>query len=121
MRRPLMSLFFISIAAGMIGCSGSKTTTGGGGSNVTVSVAGSSSSVMTFGKVTFTATVTGTSNTAVNWQVNGVTGGSATTGAISSSGVFTAPNFVSGSLIPANGNATVTITAVSQASPTSTG
>ena len=105
----------------MIGCSGSKTTTGGGGNNVTVSVAGSSSSVMTFGKVTFTATVIGTSNTAVTWQVNGVTGGSATTGAISTTGVYTAPNFVSGTLIPANGNATVTITAVSQASPTSTG
>lgn len=121
MRGTLKFLFCACIVVGMIGCSGSKSTTGGGGNNVTVSVVGSSSSVMTFGKVTFTATVTGTSNTAVTWQVNGVNGGSATTGAISATGVYTAPNFISGALIPANSNATVTITAVSQASATSTG
>ena len=40
----------------------------------------------------FTATVSGSSNQAVNWQVNGVTGGSASTGTISSAGRYTAPN-----------------------------
>jgi len=57
----------------------------------------------------FTATVTGTTNTAVNWQVNGVNGGNATVGTISSSGLYTAP-----AMVPSPSN--VTITAVSQAS-----
>jgi hypothetical protein len=39
----------------------------------------------------FTATVTNTSNTAVTWHVNGVTGGSATTGTIDTTGRYTAP------------------------------
>lgn len=120
MRHSLTFLICAAIVAGMTSCSGVKSA-GGGGGNVKVSVTSSSSSVTTFRKVTFLATVTGTSNTAVTWQVNGVNGGSATTGAISSTGVYTAPNFISGSMIPANGNATVTITAVSQASSTATG
>src|SRR5439155_16038186 len=56
----------------------------------------------------FTATVRNTSNTAVTWQVNGVTGGNATVGTISSSGLYTAPA----------SPATVTVTAVSQADTT---
>src|SRR5213079_342410 len=55
-----------------------------------------------------TATVQNTSNTAVTWQVNGVTGGNATVGTISSSGLYTAPA----------SPATVTVTAVSQADTT---
>jgi hypothetical protein len=39
----------------------------------------------------FSATVTGTSNSSVTWQVNSVTGGAASTGTISASGVYTAP------------------------------
>jgi len=50
--------------------------------------------------------VTGASNTAVNWSVNGTAGGSAAVGMISASGVYTAPMMVP---MPA----TVTITAVS--------
>jgi hypothetical protein len=57
----------------------------------------------------FTATVTGTSNTAVTWSVNGVAGGNATVGTITAQGQYTAPRS-----LPAN--AQVTITAASQAS-----
>lgn len=39
----------------------------------------------------FLATVTGSTNTAVTWEVNGVVNGNATLGTISSSGVYTAP------------------------------
>ena len=39
----------------------------------------------------FTATVTGTTNTAVTWSVNGVAGGNSTVGTISTSGAYTAP------------------------------
>ena len=41
--------------------------------------------------VQFGATVTNTANTAVLWQVNGVTGGSAANGTISTAGLYTAP------------------------------
>jgi hypothetical protein len=41
--------------------------------------------------VTSGAVVAFSSNTAVNWQVNGVTGGTAATGLITSGGVYTAP------------------------------
>src|SRR5207302_501067 len=56
----------------------------------------------------FTATVQNTSNTAVTWQVSGVTGGNATVGTISSSGLYTAPAVVPNPAI-------VTVTAVSNA------
>jgi hypothetical protein len=39
----------------------------------------------------FTATVTGTSNTNVTWQVNGIAGGSPSSGTISSTGMYAAP------------------------------
>ena len=39
----------------------------------------------------FTATVTGSSNTAVTWSVDGVNGGNATVGTVSTSGLYTAP------------------------------
>jgi hypothetical protein len=56
----------------------------------------------------FTATVTGTSNTAVVWRVNGITGGNTTLGRVSQSGVYTAPRRVPSP-------ATVTVTATSAA------
>jgi parallel beta-helix repeat protein len=56
----------------------------------------------------FTATVENASNTAVTWQVNDETGGNATAGTISSSGLYTAPATVPNP-------ATVTVTAISQA------
>jgi trimeric autotransporter adhesin len=62
----------------------------------------------------FTATVTGNSNTGVNWFVNGVAGGNSTVGTISTSGLFTAP-----AVVPSP--ATVTISAVSQVDNTTTG
>jgi len=75
--------------------------------------------VQTLSTKSFSATVQGSSNQAVTWQVNGITGGNATVGTISSSGVFQAPESV-----PANTNGqtvTVTVTAISQASPSVSG
>ena len=43
------------------------------------------------GTQAFTATVENTLNTAVTWQVGGVTGGNSTVGTISTSGLYTAP------------------------------
>jgi len=59
----------------------------------------------------FTATVNGTGNTAVTWQVDNANGGDPTTGTVSTSGLFTAPSALP---VPA----TASITAVSQADPT---
>jgi hypothetical protein len=58
----------------------------------------------------FTANVVGVSNTAVTWQVEGVAGGNATTGTISTTGLYTAPT------VPPPGGS-VTVTAVLQADP----
>jgi hypothetical protein len=89
------------------------------GSSVSVIVSGSSgrTSVQTFGTHGFTATVSGNSNTAVTWQVNGVTGGSAVTGTIDQAGLYTAPHSVPVSSLANNlGQTTeVLVTAVSQA------
>jgi hypothetical protein len=62
----------------------------------------------------FTATVTGTSNMSVTWQVNGVTGGSAATGMIGASGVYTAP-------VALPSPNTVTVQAVSTADSSASG
>lgn len=76
--------------------------------NVVVSTNPAVTEVYTTTTQAFIATVTGTSNTAVTWQVDGVTGGNATVGTIDTSGNYTAP-----ATVPTP--ATVTIEAVSQA------
>jgi len=63
---------------------------------------------------TLTATVGNTVNTQVTWQVDTVTGGNATVGTISTSGVYAVP-----ATVPSP--ATVTVTAVSVADPTRSG
>jgi len=103
------------------GSSGSGGNTGSGGA-VSVSVSPSTVTVSPFGTQNFSANVTGTTNTAVTWAVNGVAGGSATTGTISASGVFTAPTSVSPALVPANSpTAALTVTATSAASAAASG
>ena len=61
----------------------------------------------------FLATVTGTANKAVTWQVNGITGGNATLGTIDASGLYTGPNTIPNP-------PTVAVTVMSQADPTKT-
>ncbi len=82
--------------------------------SVTVTVSSSSSSVLLGNTQQFTATVTGISNTAVTWSVNGVSGGNSTVGTISSTGLYTAPQDLPN---PSN----VTIQATSQANSTASG
>ena len=97
--------------------SGTATITLQAGSNTSVSVSPVSNQVTTFGSLQFSANVTGNANTAVTWQVNGVAGGGPTTGAISASGLFVAPNSVPVLTNGNNGGQTsqVVVTAVSQA------
>ena len=88
---------------------------GGGGGTPSTSVAVSispTSAIVPVGKtLQFTATVTGTSNTAVTWSVNNVAGGNSTVGTISTGGLYTAPDTV-----PASNP--VTVKAASQADST---
>jgi uncharacterized protein (DUF1800 family) len=91
--------------------SGTATVTVSGATQtIAVSINPTSATVNTGATQQFTATVTGTANTAVTWQVNNVTGGNSTTGTISTGGLYTAP-----AAVPAN---PVTVTAVSQADNT---
>ena len=70
---------------------------------VTVSISPTSASLQTGQSKQFTATVSGTTNTGVDWYVNGIAGGDSTVGAISAKGLYTAPECASG--------ASVTVTA----------
>jgi hypothetical protein len=88
---------------------------GGGGGGVTVSVSPRTASKFPTEQQPFTASVSGNANTAVTWQVNGVTGGNATAGTIDANGVYTAPG-----VVPSPNNP-VMVTAVSQADVTKSG
>jgi hypothetical protein len=99
----------ISTADGTTSGSAQATIVAAGGAvAVAVSTNPLISEVYTSTTQTFIATVTGTTNTAVTWQVNGVTGGNATVGTIDTSGNYTGP-----AAVPTP--ATVSVEAVSQA------
>ncbi len=98
----------------LAGCSSHINPTGSSGTPAptpSVVVAGAAATRVG-GTAQFSATVNGVASTAVTWQVNQITGGSAATGTISSSGLYTAP-----ATLPAS--ASVTITAVSTATSAS--
>src|SRR5439155_983529 len=76
-----------------------------------ISISPTSASIQAGQSQQFTATVQNANNTTVTWQVNGATGGNATFGMISSSGLYTTPPVVPNP-------STVSVTAVSQADTT---
>ena len=104
--RGMMSILLIALA----GCGFAGTPPGPPPPNVTVTIQPASASLFLGQTQAFQATVVGSTNTNVTWQVNGVVGGSTSAGTISSSGFFTAP-----AILPPGANATVI--AVSQANP----
>jgi len=82
---------------------------------ISVSVAPASVTLVAgTGTQAFTATVANSSDTRVNWSVNGVVGGNASVGTISTSGVYAAP-------ATRPNPATVTVTASSVADPSRSG
>jgi uncharacterized protein (DUF1800 family) len=113
-QRNIPFIFLFAIAIGMAGC-------GGGGSAppppppvITVVTSPTNANIRAGDSFTFTDTVTGTTNTAVTWSVNGTPGGDAAHGTISSTGTYTAPN-----TLPSPN--TVTVQATSFANGTSQG
>ncbi|PYU87678.1 MAG: hypothetical protein DMG51_01605 [Acidobacteria bacterium] len=97
----------LTVAAFLASCSGGA----GGGQQITVTINPTSTVVTVNQSMPFTDKITGTTNTAVEWEVNSVVGGTATTGTISASGVYTAP-----AQVPSP--AKVTVTVLSQADAT---
>lgn len=88
------------------GCGGGKSSTTT--TTVAVTISPTTASVAGGGTQQFTATVTGSTNTAVTWAVSGTPGGNANVGTISTTGLYTAPT-----ILPAS--VTQVITATSQA------
>jgi hypothetical protein len=90
---------------GLWGCGGSSTSSYAPtpAPTVTVTVTPSSATVFSGATQAFTATITGTTNTAVTWSVQGSSGGT-----ISSTGLYTPPQ---------NRSGTFYIVATSQANP----
>src|SRR5256884_2794829 len=109
--QPLLALatFFCIFPVGCGGNNAEQPTIAS--SEVAVSVDPPAVSLSVSQTQQFTATVTSTGNKNVTWDVNGVAGGTATVGTISSSGLYTAP-----AQVPSP--AEVTINATSMADPT---
>jgi hypothetical protein len=105
----LVALGLLILNAACAGAVGGGTTS----SNVTVTISPASASVLLGDGVAFSATVSGNSDTAVTWTVNGVLGGNTQVGSISASGQYTAPQ-----ILPAQSN--VSVTAVAQADSSAT-
>ena len=85
---------------------------------VSVTISPSTATLATLATQPFTATVSGSTNTAVTWQVSGVTGGNSTVGLISTTvpGTSSEALYLGPSAVPSP--ATVSVTAISQADPT---
>jgi hypothetical protein len=85
---------------------------------VSVAISPSLITIATLATQSFTATVTGSTNTAVTWQVNGVSGGNSANGLVSTTILGTASGalYLAPSAMPSP--ASVSVTAISQADPT---
>jgi DNA-binding beta-propeller fold protein YncE len=117
--RKLWFALSVACAAVAMGCSSTPT-------NVVVTLSETAVTVVLNQQQQFTATVTGSSNTTVTWDVTGsasgsmpVVGGNATNGTIDTTGLYTAPSVLPCTPTP-TAPCTVTITAVSAADSTVT-
>ncbi len=110
-RACLLSILAVAAAVTMSSCGG-----GGGSAPITVSITTNVSNIETFQTVQFAATVTGTSNTAVTWQLSCNALPVSVCGTMSASGMYVAPNTVP-TLATASSTdpAQLTVTATSQA------
>jgi hypothetical protein len=114
MRRfPVLLAVWVA-ATFLVACSGGSSSgqnNSGTTSGITLTLTPTSATVVVSQSTAFQATVTGSTNTAVTWEVNGTVGGNSTIGTIAG-GVYTAPASVPNP-------ASVTVTAVAQASTAS--
>jgi hypothetical protein len=108
-------MVLILIAAFLVACSGNPNEQQNESSQVSVSVSPTAVSMNQGAQQQFTATVTGTSNTAVNWSL--ISG----SGTVNSSGLFTAPNKQETDTIQAQSQADTTKTATATATVSAVG
>ena len=101
---------FLAACSGVNSSSQNGNNNNGNGSTVALALTPATATVVVSQSAAFQATVTGSTNTAVTWEVNSVVGGNATVGTIAA-GVYTAPASVPNP-------ATVSVTAVAQADTT---
>ncbi len=109
MRSPLVFMPCLLASMFLVSCGGGSATP-----QITVTVAPPTATLSPGATTQFMDTVTGTTNTAVTWQVNGTPGGNSTVGTISSTGLYRAPNSIPNP-------ATVTVSAVSVANTADSG
>jgi hypothetical protein len=110
----LVQCLLIPSLIGLLSCGGGITdpgTGGGGGGSISVSISPRTSNLFPTQQQQFSASVSGSTNTQVSWQVNGATGGTPAGGNIDPNGLYTAPTIVPNS-------PTVTVSAISQADVT---
>lgn len=104
----------------LYGCGGGSS---GSGTNppppppqsVSITITPASSTILLGNSQTFSATVKNAANTSVTWSVNSVPNGSASTGTISASGIYTAP-----ADLPASPTVNVTATSVEDTTKSAT-
>jgi hypothetical protein len=106
----ILVLLLALVVIALIGCGYAGTPPKPPPPNVVVTIQPATASLFLGQTQTFQATVTGDANTNVTWEVDGVAGGGATTGTISTAGLFTAPT-----ILPPGSS--VTVTAVAQVNP----
>ena len=108
-RCVVLVLPLFSVAASISGCGSTSTPP----PQITVNVSPKRAAVTTGQTQTFAASVTGSSNTSVSWEVDGVPGGSASVGTISTAGVYAPPATGSSHTVLARSAADSTATATS--------
>lgn len=115
--RIVISFMLLVLVASCGGGGTSPPSSGGDGGTsppvptVSVTITAPETTVAAGATAQFSAAVTGTSNTAVDWSVSDASGSGSNAGSISSSGLYTAPDY------PPTGGA-VTVHAVSSADST---
>lgn len=110
-RRRKIWLFSVCILAVCTACGDGSSSSSSSGT-ISIAISPQTVTLPVSTSAQFSATVSNSSNTDVTWQVNDTTGGSATYGTISSSGLYTAP-----SPVPSNA---ITVKAIAKADTSKT-
>lgn len=126
-RRFGKRLLILALVVPAVGCAGLKNGSTSTTGQVTVQLNQTSVTLKTGEQQQFTATVQGTTNTAVSWSVDSVAGGNTGSGTISAAGLYTAPSLAGAHTVTAtsvadttkSASATVTVQGIVSISPSS--
>lgn len=119
------SCFVLGIALAFAGCGGGSSSSSSNPPDVSVALDQSAVTLQPGSQQQFTATVRGTSNTAVMWSVDSIAAGNDSAGTISSAGLYTAPSQAGSHMVTAtsvadatkSATATVTVNGVISIAP----